>query len=573
VNVTATPQQSHAAARQTHGKRASAEMFHQSSQKLTQSKDLNGAARIEHMSQTENPASKLHMTEMNTDIDDDLSDPGLPMGTVLLDGLFTITRRLSAGGFGITYLAHDNVLGREIVLKECFPEELCVRADNAVRVRTAGHVKTFQSIIDMFMHEARSLAKLRHLNVVGVHRAFEENNTAYMALDLIDGHDLLDILETDTGTQLPPERVKGILIDLLGAIETIHQHDLLHRDISPDNIIIEKTGTPVLIDFGAARADASRRTRAVSSMIIVKDGYSPQEFYVAGSIQTPSSDLYALAATFYHVVSGEAPPNSQIRMAEMVGQSPDPCVPLAGRINGYSTVFLETIDKAMSVVPRDRLQSAKEWLALIDGDRSDIVHVSQAVTTAPAKPISKDISRLLTRMIEETNEVVENARPIEIEATPKRAPSQPQTEQAAWLKEFNEESLEKEAQACATARPAEPALQPWVQSDVAPEQHFPAEYAPPMPKPVSHVTNPADYTEPNWAIRVMEKKQRELAAMEDHFMAANPQVETAKVHSKASFTAPPVEGAPLLEPLARYLVTGMVLGLGVASYLIFPKIL
>ena len=310
------------------------------------------------------------MTDANIAHRATLAERALPVGTVLSDDQFTITGQLGAGGFGITYRAKDNVLGRTIVIKECFPEDFCVRDGKNVIARNKTYAKPVRSIVRMFMREARSLAKLRHPNIVGVHRAFEENETAYMALDLIDGRDLFNILKKDA-TKLSPGRVKNILLQLLDAVEKVHELDLLHRDISPDNIVIEKSGTPVLIDFGAARGDASRHTRAVSSLLVVKDGYSPQEFYAAGSEQTPSSDLYALAATFYHVLSGEAPANSQARMIEIVGHKPDPCVPLAGRIDGYDQEFLQAIDSAMQINPSDRLQSAAMWRSIISDVGAD----------------------------------------------------------------------------------------------------------------------------------------------------------------------------------------------------------
>lgn len=377
-----------------------------------------------------------------------LSEVALPVGTNLSGDQFTITSRLSAGGFGITYRAQDNFLGRTVVIKECFADDFCIRSDKQVLARNQASEKNFRSIVDMFIREARSLAKLRHPNIVGVHRAFEENGTAYMALDLIVGHDLDNILEVNS-TRLPPSGVKDMLLRLLDAVETIHDLDLLHRDISPDNIMIDNDGNPVLIDFGAARGDASRRTRAISSLLVVKDGYSPQELYVAGSIQTPSSDLYALAATFYHVLSGEAPPNSQIRTMEIAGQNPDPCVPLAGRINGYEPAFLEAIDKAMQPLPRDRLQSAGEWLDLIADDNEEALVDESAnllpeVGSEPEASSDTSTAKLtisLSKLVEETNEEVRKTRLIVVEpeqeplAKPQMSPS------PAWLDEFNKDSL------------------------------------------------------------------------------------------------------------------------------------
>jgi serine/threonine protein kinase len=359
----------------------------------------------------------------------------LSIGTRLSGDQFTITDQIGAGGFGITYRATDNVLKRTVVVKECFYEDFCVRENNAVEPRSAAFAEPVQKIVKMFMREAQSLAKLRHPNIVGVHRAFEENNTAYMVLDLIEGRDLFDLLAGNTNP-LSPKRVKDILLQLLNAIEEVHNIGLLHRDISPDNILIEETGTPVLIDFGAARADASHHTRAVTSMLVVKDGYSPQEFYVPGSEQRPCSDLYALAATFYHILSGKAPPNSQSRMVEIAGHRPDPCAPLAGRIEGYDTAFLESLDKAMAIHPDDRLQSASQWRGLIADACVDEGAPAKRVTTTE---LSLELERSLSRLVEETNDEVR--RTSEIPPQPKEVvvPDQKNASQKPdWVEEFNQ---------------------------------------------------------------------------------------------------------------------------------------
>ena len=405
---------------------------------------------------------------MNAPIKDPVvpSEEDLPAGTSLSGDQFTITESLSAGGFGITYKAKDNVLGRTIVVKECFPEDVCLRQGKTVKAVNDTQGKQFRSIVNMFMREAQSLAQLRHPNIVGVHRAFEENETAYMVLDLIDGPDLLDLLEKDPN-QLSPDRVKAILLPLLDAIEEVHDIDLLHRDISPDNIIVEKNGTPVLIDFGAARGDASRRTRAVSSLLVVKDGYSPQEFYVPGSVQTPSSDLYALGATFYHVISGKAPHNSQARMMEIAGQNDDPCQPLEGRIEGYDPEFLRAIDMTMRIHPDERLQSARQWREMITKDETEAPSIKASKSKPPAKKEDLSLETSLSQLIEETNEVVRKSRmipaaPVEpvTQSTPKTTSKTPD-----WVQEFNaesetqaiEEEAEKaEARATGSIRPSRP---------------------------------------------------------------------------------------------------------------------
>lgn len=292
---------------------------------------------------------------------DDLIDE-LPMGTTLLKGQYTITRYLNSGGFGITYLAKDS-LDRNVVIKECFPGSFCRRSKTLVAARSRAHSAELRSVVQLFVREARNLAKIIHPNIVAVHQVFEDNGTAYMAIDYIDGLDLQQIIDGQ-GKMPTIDEIVWMTEKLLGAVGFIHDHDMLHRDISPDNILVDKNGEPVLIDFGAAREQASQKSRAMSALRVVKDGYSPQEFYIAGSEQGPWSDLYALGATFYHLISGEPPVNGQARLAALAEDRPDPFLPLTGRFQGYPPGFLEAIDRALNTLPKQRVQSAREWLLM-----------------------------------------------------------------------------------------------------------------------------------------------------------------------------------------------------------------
>lgn len=289
----------------------------------------------------------------------------LQPGTTLMHGQYTITKFLNNGGFGITYLAKDS-LDRNVVIKECFPSAFCRRTNSIVRARSRAHQGELQSIVRLFVQEARSLSNVVHPNIVGVHQIFEDNDTAYMAIDYVDGKDLLDIIEEDENA-LKPAQIVEITRKLLEAIGFVHSHDMLHRDISPDNILINSEGEPILIDFGAAREHASNTKRAMSALRVVKDGYSPQEFYISGGQQGPWSDLYSFAASIYHVISGAAPIDGQSRLAAIAEQSDDPYDPLEGRFEGYPPNFLKAIDKAMSVMPNQRMQSAGEWLDMLAG--------------------------------------------------------------------------------------------------------------------------------------------------------------------------------------------------------------
>ena len=321
----------------------------------------------------------------------------LKPGTELLHGQFVIDRFLNAGGFGVTYLARDS-LDRVVVIKECFPSSMCCRTASTVRARSKNYQKEFETIVRLFGQEARRLSKLTHPNIVGIHQVFEDNGTAYMALDFVEGKDLLDVIEDPRAT-LGPVEIKEMLLKVLSAIDYVHKFDVLHRDISPDNILVDNRMHPVLIDFGAAREEATRASRVLSALHVVKDGYSPQEFYVAGAKQNASSDLYSLGATFYHVITGEAPPNSQARVSAIAAGRPDPYEPLFRRIQGHDDYMLRAIDKALQVFPQDRIQSADEWIEMVDTERRKRAALQRA---------QNDQAMVLNiqKLVDETNKAV-----------------------------------------------------------------------------------------------------------------------------------------------------------------------
>ncbi|MEM1371664.1 MAG: protein kinase [Pseudomonadota bacterium] len=322
--------------------------------------------------------------EFETDHNTDELSPG----TELMLGQYQITRYLNSGGFGITYLAKDS-LDRPVVIKECFPRSFCRRSNMLVQARSQDDTGELRAIVRLFTNEARALSKLNHPFIVGVHQVFEDNNTAYMALDFVEGHDLLAVIEQKV-LLLRPDQITAILQKALDAIKFVHAGGLLHRDISPDNIIVTNELNPVLIDFGAAREQATKTTRALSALRVVKDGYSPQEFYIAGSEQGPSSDLYSLAASFYHLITGELPPDSQMRIAAHVAGQPDPYIPLHLKTSNYSASFCDALDKAMAILPKDRMQSADEWLV----DLAQPQRTSRNVSQIMSRPRSRQISRV-----------------------------------------------------------------------------------------------------------------------------------------------------------------------------------
>lgn len=318
----------------------------------------------------------------------------LPVGTTVFHGQYRITKFLNSGGFGITYLAKDS-LNRDVVLKECFVGAFCRRSKTSVRPRSESGKEMIGKAMRGFLREAHTLATMTHPNIVRVHQVFEDNDTAYMALDYVRGHDLLEIID-EGKVHLTADQIVALTRKLIGALDHIHQRGLLHCDISPDNICVGLTGEPVLIDFGAARASTTATGPRQTGFSVVKDGYSPHELYAGGAKTGPWSDFYGLAATLYHVISGKPPADCQSRLSALVERRPDPVKLLNGRFAGFPPGFLDSIDKAMSVRVSARFQSAQDWLeALTPPTRQaqdrGIVLVRRApcpvVPTRPMRPV------------------------------------------------------------------------------------------------------------------------------------------------------------------------------------------
>lgn len=278
----------------------------------------------------------------------------LPAGTELV-GDYRIERVLGAGGFGITYLAEELALGRDVTIKEYFPGDFAARnGSNEAVPRSQESAGDYQWGLDRFIAEAQTLALFDHRNIVRVYRYFRANNTGYMVLHFEEGQSLKAWLQS-LGRAPRQYELDRIIAPLLDALELIHNANFLHRDIAPDNIIIRRDGAPVLIDFGSARGDIARHSRTVSAL--VKPGYSPYEQYAeTGSQQGPWTDIYALAATLYHAVTGKRPPDAPSRIVK------DELVPARdAALSSYRAGFLAAIDRALSLDIEKRPQSIPEW--------------------------------------------------------------------------------------------------------------------------------------------------------------------------------------------------------------------
>jgi formylglycine-generating enzyme required for sulfatase activity len=276
---------------------------------------------------------------------------GFKISDYLIDGV------LGQGGFGITYLAVDTMLDRRVAIKEYYPREFAVR-DGERTILPAGSVEdreTFEWGRARFLEEARILARFEHPNIIAVKRFFEANGTAYLVMDYCDGESLDEIVKRDG--PLDPERLNALLLPLLDGLEQVHATNFLHRDIKPANVYIRSDGSPVLLDFGAARQEVVGLSRSVTTL--ATPGYAAFEQYSTKGKQGPWTDIYGMAATLYRAVTGEKPQDSPDRMLDDTLQ---PASELAG--GRFSASLLSAIDKGMAVRPVDRPQSVKEWRAL-----------------------------------------------------------------------------------------------------------------------------------------------------------------------------------------------------------------
>ncbi|MEM7394626.1 MAG: protein kinase, partial [Verrucomicrobiota bacterium] len=282
----------------------------------------------------------------------------------LLKDRYEIERVAGAGGFGVGYIATDIELETKVFIKECFPKSMVCRGGDQVTVflLDAESENDFNWALNQFVQEGKTLASFREIsNIVTVHDAFRANSTAYMVMSYEGGKDLnkwRESLEKE-GIPLTEEGLLRVFAPLTKALDTLHQRDMLHRDIAADNIIIrdEKDGVtpgPVLIDFGSARkAFADRAMTAV-----IKPKYAPLEFYSRdGKDQGPWSDIYALGAVLHKLITGTLPPEA----TERVNNDPYKKLSRDASYSQFTPEFLKAIDWALEPRVEKRPKDLKTW--------------------------------------------------------------------------------------------------------------------------------------------------------------------------------------------------------------------
>ncbi len=329
----------------------------------------------------------MHMSEKSA----------LPTGYILQGGRYRIVALLGSGGFGCTYIAEHNLLGR-VAIKEFFPKALCNRDPDtsAISVGTLSQQSLVDKLRKKFIDEAHTLSRLKNDGLTKVHDVFLENGTAYYVMELIDGTTLSEIIDR----QGPLKEAVAVqyFLQLCNTLQYVHNHNRLHLDIKPANIMITRSGQAMLIDFGTSKQYDDENGENTSTLIGLTPGYAPIEqmdndvakFY-------PATDVYALAASLYKALTGVTPPSAAKRIS---GDYPLVLPP------GISYSTRHAIEAAMQLSKKQRTQTVKDFAAMLAGandedtvstddtDDATIVHPTPSPNPKPdpspdPKPVSQ----------------------------------------------------------------------------------------------------------------------------------------------------------------------------------------
>lgn len=281
-------------------------------------------------------------------------DPSVLRCYTVLHNRYLIGAPIGVGGFGITYAALDMQTGFRKAIKEFYPGGIAQRKDETGSIHIqSGYSQAYRHSLERFTEEARVLHSFAGVrSIVRVDAFFEENNTAYIVMEFLTGKTLKkDFLQTPG--LYPFERAQSIFYQIAEALTHIHQKGLLHRDISPDNIIVDEAGNAKLIDFGAARSFLNQRNLTV----VMKKGYAPIEQYSSNGKQGEYTDIYALGCTLYTILSGQKIPDAPSRIDR------HGIAPLQQKRPDIPQNFAQAIDKSIEVFPKDRFQHINEFVS------------------------------------------------------------------------------------------------------------------------------------------------------------------------------------------------------------------
>lgn len=277
----------------------------------------------------------------------------LTPGSILM-GKYIVGRVLGQGGFGATYIAQEHDSGRMVAIKEYLPGELATRTGTyGVTAFSGDRAENFEYGKKCFLDEAKTIAQFNDIpNIVNVYNFFEENNTAYFTMEYVHGTSLQRYM-TDLNRCLTVDEASRILVPVMRAVGKVHKEGIIHRDIAPDNIIVDEEGNAKLIDFGAARYSTGEKSKSLD--VVLKHGFAPREQYSRHGKQGPFTDVYAMAATYYYAITGKVPPESIDRM-----EDDQLILPSTFGVE-ISDAVEDALLHALAVSPADRIQSMEEF--------------------------------------------------------------------------------------------------------------------------------------------------------------------------------------------------------------------
>lgn len=308
-----------------------------------------------------------------------------------LDG-YLITGLIGQGGFGVVYVARDTRSNRTVAIKEFLPAAIAGRApDGRIAPRSVDFANAFATGLKGFLREANLLAEFAHPALVAVHRAWEQNGTAYMAMQYYPGRTLRDVRARMTGSA-SEQQIQAWMSPVFEAVAELHAHRVIHRDVSPDNILVLPAGETVLLDLGAARQVLGGMTQALTT--ILKPGFAPIEQYVEdGSMEQGRwTDVYGLGAVIYFLATGKPPVPATSRIVRDSLLTLAEVAPAAG----YAPALSIATARALSIRAIDRFKSISEFRSALGWAKTPRAMLPPTEVTTTTEPLTPQQVRAVT---------------------------------------------------------------------------------------------------------------------------------------------------------------------------------
>ena len=330
----------------------------------------------------------------------------LNTGKELQNGKYRILGILGQGGFGITYLAEQTALCRKVAIKEFFMKDLCNRDETSsfVSVPSVGSKDLVERFKQKFLKEARLIASFGNSHIIKIHDVFEENGTAYYVMEYLEGKSLKALV--DENGALPEALAVKYICQVGKALKEVHASNLLHLDVKPANIMLGKNGNAVLIDFGISKHYDESGSQTSSAGIGISEGYAPLEQYEAGALKTftPVTDIYALGATLFFLLTGTRPPKASEVMNFGLPELPE----------GISASVRSAVEAAMQPAIGRRPQSVGEFLRLVESKETKFESDATSLSMGTGQKIASGSN----------NAVAEEEIATEVAETPSVTPKQ-----------------------------------------------------------------------------------------------------------------------------------------------------